>query len=268
MKIAIVTMEDPVFTVDFNKSIVKNRPRDICGILIVDGGRMVISKKKSRLAYLLSLLLIMGPKFYIASAFKRVTYRIRKSLSARIQRFESLPLEAFARERNIDVIRVQRPDDPVALDWLNDRAPDVIVHQSQNILKRTFLDIPNIGVVNRHNALLPHNRGRLTPFWVLYRNESETGVSIHWVTEKIDEGEIIYQERFSVDPGETFESLVRKNYTYAERAIQTALDLIESGKKWEPGPDLPAASYNSTPSMEDAMRYRMKRIKKSICRKY
>jgi methionyl-tRNA formyltransferase len=45
-----------------------------------------------------------------------------------------------------------------------------------------------IGVINRHNALLPKNRGRLTPFWVLYKGEKETGVSIHFIDEGIDSG--------------------------------------------------------------------------------
>jgi len=58
------------------------------------------------------------------------------------------------------------------------------------------LNIPKIGVLNRHNALLPKNRGRLTPFWVLYKGETETGVSIHFVTEDLDAGDIIVQKKF------------------------------------------------------------------------
>ena len=42
--------------------------------------------------------------------------------------------------------------------------PDVIINQSQSIIKKPLLEIPKIGVLNRHNALLPKNRGRLTPF--------------------------------------------------------------------------------------------------------
>lgn len=41
---------------------------------------------------------------------------------------------------------------------------DLIINQNQNILKKELLSIPKIGVINRHNALLPKNMGRLTPF--------------------------------------------------------------------------------------------------------
>lgn len=70
---------------------------------------------------------------------------------------------------------------------------DLIINQNQNILKKELLSIPKIGVINRHNALLPKNMGRLTPFWVLYKGEKVSGVSIHFVTEELNAGDIIVQ---------------------------------------------------------------------------
>src|SRR6056297_3998910 len=61
----------------------------------------------------------------------------------------------------------------------------------------------------RSGDLLPKNRGRLTPFWVLYKGEKETGVSIHFVTEGIDAGEIIVQKKFPITSKDTFNTIVK-----------------------------------------------------------
>jgi len=107
-------------------------------------------------------------------------------------------LEAFCTEKNIPLKHITSPNNKEFLSFLKEQKPDIIINQSQFIIKNDLLSIPSIGVLNRHNALLPKNRGRLTPFWVLFKGEKETGVSIHFVNEGMDSGEIVVQERFPV----------------------------------------------------------------------
>lgn len=115
-------------------------------------------------------------------------------------------------------------------------------------------------MLNRHNALLPKNRGRLTPFWVLYKKDKETAVSIHFVDEGVDSGPVVVQKRFVVEPSETFGSLVHKNYEHAPRAMLEALDKLEKGDTdYLPNPD-DQATYNSVPTLAQAWDYRKKRI--------
>ncbi|MCB0473365.1 MAG: hypothetical protein KDC56_09940 [Flavobacteriaceae bacterium] len=125
-----------------------------------------------------------------------------------------------------------------------------------------MLQIPRIGVLNRHNALLPKNRGRLTPFWVLYNGDKETGVSIHFVEEGIDSGDIIVQEKFNVLPGDNFNTVVSKNYKIAPLAMLKALEILK-----EPNPvflpnDDNFASYNTTPTFKEALGFRKRMLKK------
>lgn len=101
---------------------------------------------------------------------------------------------------------------------------DVIINQSQNILKDEILSIPRIGVINRHNSLLPKNRGRLTPFWVLYKGKKETGISIHFVTKQLDAGDITVQKRFPNEKKDNFNTIVKKNYELAPIDMLVALD--------------------------------------------
>src|SRR6056297_1184789 len=71
--------------------------------------------------------------------------------------------------------------------------------------------------------LLPKNRSRPTPFWVLYKGEKETGVSIHFVEEGVDSGDIVVQEKYPVSKKDTFNTLVKKNCQIAPKAIPIAI---------------------------------------------
>ena len=94
---------------------------------------------------------------------------------------------------------------------------------------------------------------------MLYKGESETGVSIHFVEEGIDSGEIIVQERFEVRNDESFGSLVKRNYEIAPAAMVRALDkLAEGTRDFLPNDDA-QATYNTVPSLNEALAYRRKR---------
>ena len=114
------------------------------------------------------------------------------------------------------------------MNYLDSLNIDIIINQSQSIIKKQLLKIPRIGIINRHNALLPKNRGRLTPFWVLFNKEKETGVSIHFVDEGIDSGDIIIQKKFDIENKDNFNSIVKKNYDFASIAIIEALKILEN----------------------------------------
>ena len=63
----------------------------------------------------------------------------------------------------------------------------------------------------------------------MYKGEKETGVSIHFIDEGIDTGEIIVQKKYKVRNNDTFNSLVKRNYEIAGKAMLEALDILESG---------------------------------------
>jgi phosphoribosylglycinamide formyltransferase-1 len=70
-------------------------------------------------------------------------------------------------------------------------------------------------IVNIHPALLPKYGGKgmygsYVHQAVIDNREKETGISIHWVNEHYDEGEIIFQAKVNVNPGDTPESIAEK----------------------------------------------------------
>jgi phosphoribosylglycinamide formyltransferase-1 len=87
-------------------------------------------------------------------------------------------------------------------------------------------------IVNIHPALLPNYGGKgmygkRVHQSVIENNESESGITIHLVNEKYDDGDIIFQERCKIEPGETPESLADKvhdlEYKYFPIVIEKLL---------------------------------------------
>jgi methionyl-tRNA formyltransferase len=255
-------MDDPLYTNRFIKQIIDARHNDIEGFVYVSkGNRMTIGKDKSKAAYLFSLLLIMGPFYFLSNSLITILHKIKIKLSPKISFISSPLVIDYAKGKKIKAFEIENPNSKESLNILSELNPDVIINQSQSIIGKELLKIPTIVVINRHNALLPKNRGRLTPFWVLYKGEKKTGVSIHFVEEGIDSGDIIVQEKYDVNRKDTFGSLVKKNYKIAPRAMQKALDKLEKGEKdFIPNND-ELATYNTTPDLRHAVEYRIRRIK-------
>lgn len=264
MKIWILTMEDPVYTVDFIKEIIHHHHSHIEGLTIARGNRLKIGKKRSKPLYILSLFLIMGCKTFIRFSTKTFSYKLKKQIDKIFPLKNFISLQKCAYYYNIPVSYTNNPNGSEYIEMLKTRRPDIIINQSQFIIKKELLNIATIGILNRHNALLPKNRGRITPFWVLYNEEAESGVSIHFVDEGIDSGPILVQKRFNIDKNETFGSLVKKNYKWANKAIIEALDNIEKGPvNYIPNIE-EQATYNTIPSLREAWEYRKRRFSKIL----
>jgi methionyl-tRNA formyltransferase len=157
-------------------------------------------------------------------------------------------------------IRLLRPVDVNAPDFvasLRSMDPDLVISVScPQIFRRPLLELPRLGCLNVHSALLPKYRGMLPTFWAMLNGERETGVTVHRMVEGIDGGDIILQRAVPIAADETLLSLMRKT----KRA---AADLVlESVKEFEAGTVSPTpnpadeGSYFSFPSRADVDRFR------------
>jgi len=261
MNIFIITMDDPVLTNAFISNIITERKNDIVGLAISKTDRLTIGKNKSKAEYVLSLFLIMGFFHFFKNSFITLKFKLKKKLSKIFPAvFKNPSIKTFAEKHGIKTWEINTPNNKEFLMEISKLDIDVIINQSQHILKKELLSIPKIGVINRHNALLPKNRGRLAPFWVLYKGEKETGVSIHFVTEEIDAGDIIVQKRFPIEKSDSFNSIVKKNYELVPLAMREALLKLEKGEKNFIKNNPNAGSYNSIPSLKEAWEYRKIRL--------
>lgn len=253
-------MDYPLYTNDFIKKIIDTRKSYIISyIWVTRGNRLSVGKRRSKFKYLISLFLIMGTFHFFKNSLITLIHKIKKKFS-KLSLCKDPTVYGYAKNLGIEVKKIEDPNSKQFCNYLETIKPDVIINQSQSFIKKRLLDIPKIGVINRHNALLPKNRGRLTPFWVLYKNEIKTGVSIHFLDEKLDSGDIIVQKEFPVKAKESFNSLVEKNYQIAGKAMLEALDLLEKGNFELIKNDDSKATYNTIPTLKEAWEYRKNRI--------
>ena len=75
----------------------------------------------------------------------------------------------------------------------------LIISASNNFLfPGELVEKENITIMNFHNALLPDYPGRNAPSWVIYEGEETTGITWHYVTAGVDEGDIIIQKKCEI----------------------------------------------------------------------
>jgi len=83
-----------------------------------------------------------------------------------------------------------------------------------SIIRRPLLEVPRLGFLNFHPSLLPHNRGKHYNFWSILER-APFGVTLHWITDNIDAGDIAFQRPIETTWEDTGETL----YLKAQREI-------------------------------------------------
>ncbi len=111
------------------------------------------------------------------------------------------------------------------------------------------------GIVNCHGALLPKYRGLMPSFWTLANGETQGGVSVHFVDEKLDNGPIVVQRHYRIHPHDTLEQIMARSKDLAAEAIIECVRLIEAGDPPRLDNDESLASHYSMPTRDDVKRF-------------
>jgi methionyl-tRNA formyltransferase len=77
------------------------------------------------------------------------------------------------------------------------------------VLRRPVLNAARAGALNLHPAYLPYNRGWHTPTWSIL-DGTPAGASLHYMSEALDGGDVVYQEQLAADPADTAHTLYLK----------------------------------------------------------
>jgi methionyl-tRNA formyltransferase len=84
---------------------------------------------------------------------------------------------------------------PGSVARLTQWSPDLIIFAGGNILRRSVLKVPRLGILNVHLGLLPEVRGMSTPEWSLLENVP-AGITLHYMDAGIDTGPILKKYEF------------------------------------------------------------------------
>lgn len=105
---------------------------------------------------------------------------------------------------------------------------------SPYIISSTVLNIPKVGFLNLHPAYLPYNKGWHTPSWAIL-DGTPYGATLHFMSDALDEGDIIHQKKIEVKPDDTANSLYKRVLALEEEVFYEAFDdllsLVPTRKK-------------------------------------
>jgi folate-dependent phosphoribosylglycinamide formyltransferase PurN len=147
----------------------------------------------------------------ILKAVRKLTKR--KGNDDLLQALESRgELGKIATAHNIPFHLVDNYHTDESIELMRSSRPDLGVIYGTNIIKESVFKIPGLGSINLHQGLAPYYRGGPPVFWELYNDESELGLTVHFVESKVDSGAIILQERvplrYNIRYGMDYESFI------------------------------------------------------------
>jgi methionyl-tRNA formyltransferase len=242
VRIVFLTTADPLYLPGFFERVFDRRAADVAAVYVVPP----LYRDQSHRSALSRYARTFGLRATAHLATEVMTAKARRRSIESVCRRQGVAVAAAA-DVNADEFLAQ----------LRALAPDVIVSVScPQIFRAPLIGLPSSGVLNVHGALLPEYRGILPSFWMLANGETRAGVSVYFVDERIDAGEVCAQRAFEISPDDTLDSFLRRSKLIAADLLLEVLDAIDGGTCERRPLDLSQGSYYSWPDAEAVKRFR------------
>jgi len=168
------------------------------------------------------------------SPIKKAIGRARPSATGRIRRGEP----------GAPILQPARIKEPQTVADIRALAPDAIVVMAYGqILPRDVLEIPRLACLNLHASLLPRWRGAAPIQAVIAAGDRETGITVMYMAEGLDTGDILLQRQIDILPNDTGGTLHDRLAQIAPEALLESLHLLARGNAPHVPQDNTRASY-------------------------
>lgn len=242
MKIILLTQDDPFYLGKNIDYLIKHLPNhsEVVATVLFDvspfGKRETFYQKMKKTYH------IFGFNFFLHYSIKFILSKLSPSNSvAKVLNKHHVPLVQIEgninKAENLERIRAYKPDLLISIG-------------GNQIFKKPLIELAPKGCLNLHTALLPKYRGLMPSFWVLRYNEKYTGVSVFFVDEGIDSGDILVQKKVEIG-NRSQEQLISDTKQIGMDSIIECVEKIHSGGyELIPNPD-EEQTYFSFPTKED-----------------
>jgi len=139
-------------------------------------------------------------------------------------------LKDYCSEHAIPCLKHKNVNTPEFIQSLEQYGCDLLVSMSFNqIFRADIMNIFPLKAINCHAGKLPFYRGRNILNWVLINDEKEFGITVHYIDEGIDTGDIISQQTFPIDDSDTYATLLERAYTGCAELLYGAVRKFVDG---------------------------------------
>jgi len=252
MRIVIVTQEEPFYLPPFLARLAQARRSDIVGMVILPPFNESLLDVGKRLYEL------YGPWDFTIQCVRFAWAKFLNLLNRVHPITRPYSAVDVARRYQIPIYTPEKINAPDFVQILREEIrPDLLVSvAASQIFKKRVLEVPSLGCINVHTAPLPRYQGMLPTFWAMLHEELETAVTVHYMVEKLDAGEIILQEPVPIRSEDTLHTLIVRTKQIGAELVLRAIQQIESGEVHSFPMDPDQATYFSFPKRADAQRFR------------
>lgn len=164
------------------------------------------------------------------------------------------PVKMYAEQQNIPVYQPQTLKDGAFAETLTRLAPDLIVVAAYGkILPSYIIEYPRLGCINAHGSLLPKYRGAAPIQRAIMEGEQETGITIMYMNEGLDTGDMLLSEKTLISDVDNFETLHDRLAVMAGRLLIRVIPMLEAGTAVSVPQDDALANYANKILKEDCI---------------
>ena len=254
LRVALVTQEEPFYLPPAVEDFCRGCRDELVGLIILPAFNESRWKNAQRLY-----------EFFGPVDFSRLVWRF--GWAKVLDRLNGVrpvtrPFSAHdvARRHDVRVLEPAKINSAEFVELLrNEVRPDLLVSiAASQILKQRVLDVPRLGCINLHSAPLPRYQGMMPNFWTMMHGEPEAAVTVHYMVEKLDAGDIVLQKAVPIHPSDSLHDLMIRSKKIGVEALLEAIDLIRAGQVKPKPMDASQATYFSFPKRADAQKLRQR----------
>jgi methionyl-tRNA formyltransferase len=140
-------------------------------------------------------------------------------------------LKEYCVEHKIDYLKHQNINSKEFIDVVSKYCCDLFVSMSFNqIFRKEIINLPKLKMINCHAGNLPFYRGRNILNWALINDEKEFGITVHFIDEGIDTGDIILQRTYPISEIDDYSTLLKVAYIECAVILYDAIALFKNGR--------------------------------------
>ncbi|WP_455515027.1 methionyl-tRNA formyltransferase [Pseudostreptobacillus sp.] len=141
------------------------------------------------------------------------------------------PVKQFALDNGIDVIQPKSLRVDETYNLIKEYNPDLIVVVAYGmIIPKNIIDIPKFGIINVHSSLLPKYRGAAPIHAAIINGDDKTGVSIMYISEGLDEGDVILTKETPIYLEDNLGTLHDRLKVLGAEGVKETIKLMEENK--------------------------------------